>query len=527
MGLAVGTMEQVAPNSSSLRGRQTSEVLPENDERKAVDKVRLLTEELQQLSTEELAKLKPLVLGSKKQQQDETDGENEVMNSLRKQVFELKRDFRAAQETAIASTETTDEKAAPKTPLPKFKARQQGQTDEELQEHVSMLKKQVFLLEKDLRAARKAAIAALTAPSTTNVLQTKEDGLQLDIMVGLSGLDPRLKRFAKYLGEAIAEYPQTYTQLLDEFHQQDPKDWEANDVVKPITKFRLLTTRYTQDEKDASAKLRQEIASLSGLPLEDIIFVPSPANVTTFARAHALNMLHKAACSDANCLATALDVDLKVGPEFFFHAAEYTQTGKKTYFPDVFWQHDPSTVRLVHNYLELVQQEKLQENYTGDEELVAELTDPFGPHYGFFGDYGNGMYVLGGPDLGKFLYDESFVGWGGEDHAFSSSLRGKRKRIRREERGLIHVWHPRHCILGKTVMTQKIKKFCHVAARKFGGSDLGRYLIKKWRLGVEEKAQEEAAQQIAAVADGNQTDPTTTTESKTDKTDDDEQEASS
>ena len=102
------------------------------------------------------------------------------------------------------------------------------------------------------------------------------------------------------------------------------------------------------------------------------------------------------------------------------------------------------------------------------------------------------MYVLSGPDAAKLLYEGTYEGWGGEDEAFFISVKKQRKIAKQNEPGLIHIWHPKYCVLGKTLGIKTMLHHCRIARNKFAGSPLGASLLHQWKKDVLTMVQEDA-----------------------------------
>jgi hypothetical protein len=242
----------------------------------------------------------------------------------------------------------------------------------------------------------------------------------LDIAVPVSGEDEKLRLFAARLGASIKTFRQaTY----------------GNEVH-----IRLLVTRYPGDQfpsTDEAELFRKELATnafLNGIGSVLLVDVTS----LNFSRAQALNALHQHACHDEDCVVAAIDVDMDVNPTFMRNALSFAQPGASAYFPIVWSEFNPETVRLA---------EAFSSNH-------GAVLSTFSPHKGLWRKYGFGMYAISGSDAANFSMDEGrFIGWGGEDTDFYSSVSKKLNIVRMQEHGLIHLWHPKNCELGSFVET--------------------------------------------------------------------------
>jgi len=315
-------------------------------------------------------------------------------------------------------------------------------------------------------------------PSTTfsDRSDDHDDDLQLDIMVPAYERNERLQLFARNLGKAIFEY-----------HQQSVN---AGVGERRITKFRLLVTRYTEQEKARSPAFQRVLAKLTGLELPDIVMVHSSDNAK-FTRASALKLLHDAACHLESCLVSRLDVDIEVRPEFFDHAiqtvvlrhqppndsqnAEWQNPSKSNtinnstptvYFPIVWSAYNPKSVELVE----------------ADFRQKGQDLPAYSEHRGHWRPYGKGMYVLSGPDALLLNYDAfTHQGWGGEDVDFYKRCVALPRRIlRRTETGLIHTWHNKNCTMGVEVHTEDKRNKCLDSNRRERGSPYGIKLLTEY-----------------------------------------------
>jgi hypothetical protein len=113
-----------------------------------------------------------------------------------------------------------------------------------------------------------------------------------------------------------------------------------------------------------------------------------------------------------------------------------------------------------------------------DEEAGArpELLPPFSKHRGLWRVFGYGMYVLSGPDVKRFNFNENFQGWGHEDKDFYKLVHNQLRVDRKHEHGLIHKWHPKDCSVGKEVITEQQWTDCLNSRDIMEGSALGMLL---------------------------------------------------
>jgi hypothetical protein len=96
-------------------------------------------------------------------------------------------------------------------------------------------------------------------------------------------------------------------------------------------------------------------------------------------------------------------------------------------------------------------------------------------HKGAWREYSTGMWVMAGSDASMLKMDESFEGWGGEDGAFHEQIIKHFNVVRVRDWGLVHPWHPKHCVLGSFVNKDQLGN-CVKSSLKQEGGTLGVYL---------------------------------------------------
>ena len=305
--------------------------------------------------------------------------------------------------------------------------------------------------------------------------------LMMDLMVPTYNRNERLQKFAAQLGTAISQY-----------HQKTAELQAAGDTNVPrIAIFRLLVTCFTPEEKAGAEEFQKRLAELAGLPLDNVVMVHGEA---AFSRSLALHLLHKAACHEMRCLASRLDVDMEVRAIFFDHAVEtvileqrppeepmnlnfqklseaggprnLTNSTPAVYFPIVWSAYNPATVKLVEKHF--IRQGKA-------------IPPEFSTHRGHWRYYGKGMYVIRGPDAARIDYRDLVLkhqGWGQEDVDFMEKvIRLPRRIFRRTERGLIHTWHEKSCVMGVDVHDELKQRQCFTSVNNEEGSPLGKQLV--------------------------------------------------
>ena len=341
---------------------------------------------------------------------------------------------------------------------------------------------------------------------------------QVDIMVPASGQDERLRDYADHLGVALKHFQEWYEtqrkpailralkqEQEDKVNDGDEEEQEPNLDMS----FRLLVTRYPQDEQKTDKEIRgfqKELSKRTGLPLDQVILVrvghdDNQAEEKTdeeegendnddkseiqFHRAHARNVLHQNACGDETCMATSMDVDMQVLPIFFHRALLAAKLRLQAYFPVVFSEFNPDTVQLVQDFLhppnenEGTDNDSDNNNNNDDEEAPSSpLLPPFSKHRGLWRDFGYGMYALSGPDVKRFQFNEQYQGWGHEDNDFYKLVHNQMRVDRQHEHGLIHQWHPKDCSVGKDIVTEQQWIDCLNSRDVMEGSALGMLLRK-------------------------------------------------
>lgn len=225
----------------------------------------------------------------------------------------------------------------------------------------------------------------------------------------------------------------------------------------PETRFQLLFTRYREATCTAPSTLTvSEIETLSGMDHrraqqermhlnghDHAIVVDIEAD--TFSRAQALNALHARASSSISAAASGgatdsallvvMDVDMRLTKGFIRNAMWFVAPGVSAYFPIVFSEYNPDTVRRVEAF------------YASSATSSSRSPLPaFSAHRGEWRKYGFGMYAMAVTDANRIRMNaEKFHGWGGEDNDFLARVRDSMHVVRMRERGLVHRWHPKHC----------------------------------------------------------------------------------
>jgi chondroitin sulfate synthase len=272
-----------------------------------------------------------------------------------------------------------------------------------------------LLLQED-----KAVLPPPAPPSSTVAFSLPNNIRNIDIGVPFSGRPETLDRFAAILGDTVQEFR---------------KIRNADQV-----NIRLFVTRYEAD--DSSEEKRDELFQLSRV--DKVVFVPVSSG-ESFSRARALNAIHDFACGEDDnfkflkkngCVMAAIDVDMKLSEGFLVNAMQYADSKQAVYFPTVFSEYRPSMIQLT--------------------EALKGHVEPFSSDHGWWRPAGYGMYVINGVDRDRLRFNESFVGWGGEDVSFFHDVVLNRNYITRvREKGLVHLWHPKYCILGETVASEE------------------------------------------------------------------------
>ena len=141
-----------------------------------------------------------------------------------------------------------------------------------------------------------------------------------------------------------------------------------------------------------------------------------------FEHALARNLLHKV--SRNNSILFVCDVDVTFAPEALILSAAIVQPGVSAYFPIVFSLYDPEMVNLTSKFF--------------GTRLSTEYSGRWRP-------YGTGNYMLSGQDAKEYMFDESFIGWGGEDAAFFSMIKRNLNILLLEDKDIVHRYHNKSC----------------------------------------------------------------------------------
>eukprot|EP00535_Pseudo-nitzschia_heimii_P009643 CAMPEP_0197191986 /NCGR_PEP_ID=MMETSP1423-20130617/24345_1 /TAXON_ID=476441 /ORGANISM="Pseudo-nitzschia heimii, Strain UNC1101" /LENGTH=732 /DNA_ID=CAMNT_0042644787 /DNA_START=264 /DNA_END=2462 /DNA_ORIENTATION=- len=265
---------------------------------------------------------------------------------------------------------------------------------------------------------------------------------QLDIAVPIAGQDEKLRRFAAKLGHSIKKF--------------------RSGIFGAKVAIRLLVSRFSFDSPSIGTseleEFRLHLSELACLvdPADDVKFV-EVTETTEFNRAKAVNALHDEADHSDNTAMAMIDVDLSIESKFLRNALTYPFPNASAYFPIMFSQFDPDSVKLV------------------DQFIPRNKRYSFSEHHGHWRKFSFGMYVLAGSDVARLSMDENFVGWGGEDNDFFSRVSSNLNIIRLHDPGLTHVWHSKNCDLGAFV-EKKYYTACVGSMAHFEGSQLGMYL---------------------------------------------------
>ena len=341
---------------------------------------------------------------------------------------------------------------------------------------------------------RPATMTAMVNYTTNNANRSSIIHLQLDIGVPTFQRDQRLYQLAGSLRVAMETYKKDI--------EKRSKELKPTQRDVRIAKFRLLVTRFSEQERNESSHVQQTLANMSGLSSDNIRMIIAPSNIS-FSRALARNMVHQNACKDATlinrCLMASLDVDMIVKVEYFHHLVktvylrhqpkpvdpvtnadqvawmQYTRLYSHppsvpvVYFPIVWSEYNPASVVLVEKHFQ-----QNNTNYT---------LPPFSEHRGLWRPFGKGQYVMMGRDAPLLQMDTSFVGWGGEDKAFFNDVNSRRRIFRLRETGLIHVWHDKDCnssnfVAFGNVGAQKQMQDCIMTTKRQDGSELGQQLLE-------------------------------------------------
>jgi hypothetical protein len=165
----------------------------------------------------------------------------------------------------------------------------------------------------------------------------------------------------------------------------------------------------------------------------------------TFSRALAKNAAYGNVTADE--MSVNLDMDVRVGPQFFSHARAFSDPGRAAYFPIMFSRYNPAVVANFARFVRGVSPALA-------ESLDAALAKSYiRSEVGMWRPYSTGMLASSLADAQHAgLFDENYTEWGMEDidfyHAFERRATTPAARFflwRAYDPMLQHAYHPKDC----------------------------------------------------------------------------------
>lgn len=205
------------------------------------------------------------------------------------------------------------------------------------------------------------------------------------------------------IGIVAACVPDRLSRFFNEF-KISPK-WK--------NKLRLIIVRYTCDN------IVKYPSDVSGVTLDVY------RTTQTFSRSSNINEIAKHV--NSNSILVIIDVDMVVKDSFLENVEKYV-VPNQVYFPIVWSKYSPKSIDII------------------SETLQSKIW-PFTSYEGIWRKWGYGMFAMHYDNLERFKMDEKFTGWGGEDNDLHRRVEKASDItiIRKNERGLVHEWHPKVC----------------------------------------------------------------------------------
>jgi hypothetical protein len=180
---------------------------------------------------------------------------------------------------------------------------------------------------------------------------------QLDIAVPISGQDEKLEKFADRLGDSIRKF-------------------RAGLAGSKIT-IRLLVTRFQNEQFSSTGEMqafRDKLKKSAALdrPGDSVLFVTVKAS--EFNRAKAANTLHREACHRDDCAVAVMDVDMHIASGFLRNAIMFAFAGASAYFPIMWSEYNPETVKLVEQFSPAIKKSSYSEHRVSAIELECTET---------------------------------------------------------------------------------------------------------------------------------------------------------
>ena len=163
-----------------------------------------------------------------------------------------------------------------------------------------------------------------------------------------------------------------------------------------------------------------------------------------------------------NNILLIVDVDMDVKELVLRNIQKYV-VPNQVYFPIVWSKYSSESIKIIS-------------------ETLQSKVWSFTSYEGIWRKWGYGMFAMHYDNLERFKMDEKFTGWGGEDNDLYERVKNALNItiIRKNERGLVHNWHPKIC--NKEVLNMKEQRACLGSKATYNASPLAWMLMHEKRI---------------------------------------------